>query len=622
MASNTQSGHDPAELGELERDILSIVWRLGAVTAEQVREELDRPLKDSTVRTVLRRLEEKGYLAHSVENRTFLYRPAESRQLVAGRAVKRIVDWFCEGSVEELLVGMVDSKVLDRAELRRLAARIAEARQHEGRSAPRRPQQSKGGPQMTVAPMIPDPGFYGPAIQGHMFSSLTTSRPMISAHFIFSQIISALPQAALRSLALAIGVWAILRLFRVRNVLALKCAWTLVLATAFLMPLLLPIASRLPRATLVLPAFMHRTAPATSASGSEETAPSQTPEPPTPQHSARSATPTKSRAHRSVAPEAVPGEHSVPSVPEAPPPQAPALPTFSVFAAIALLYLAVSGLFLVRLVYGLMRALLLWRSAQPVSAELAAAHGLRLRASAAVSSPVTIGSSVILPADYRSWDSEKLRIVLAHERSHVRQGDFYLQALAGLYTAIVWFSPLGWWLKRQLSDLAEAISDRSGLEQAASRASYAQILLEFAAAPHLTEIGVAMARSSNLSHRIERLFNDSAFRQAFTASRRTLATALLVPVVLFAAATFVRVTAAAQTPEQTTSAQRVTMRFVTLLHSAYCSGWEILRRPSCAGSGGSSLLRSVICSQRVGIFLRKRTGGIAQALGEKKHFAL
>jgi predicted transcriptional regulator len=134
MASNTQSGHDPAELGELERDILSIVWRLGAVTAEQVREELDRPLKDSTVRTVLRRLEEKGYLAHAVENRTFLYRPAESRQRVAGRAVKRIIDWFCEGSVEELLVGMVDSKVLDRAELQRLAARIAEARQHADRS--------------------------------------------------------------------------------------------------------------------------------------------------------------------------------------------------------------------------------------------------------------------------------------------------------------------------------------------------------------------------------------------------------------------------------------------------------------------------------------------------------
>ena len=125
MKGNTIPPHDPSELGELEHDVLLIVWRHGYVTADKVREDLDRPLKDSTVRTVLRRLEEKGYLAHSVDDRTFVYRPAESRQRVAGRAVKRIVDWFCEGSVEALLVGMVDSKVLDQAELQRLAERIA-----------------------------------------------------------------------------------------------------------------------------------------------------------------------------------------------------------------------------------------------------------------------------------------------------------------------------------------------------------------------------------------------------------------------------------------------------------------------------------------------------------------
>ena len=130
MTSGLTPDHDPAELGELERDVLSIVWRTGNITAEQVREQLERPLKDSTVRTVLRRLEEKGYVAHTIENRTFFYQPAESRQRVAGRAVQRIVDWFCEGSVEELLVGMVDSKVLDRAELQRLADRIAEAQKN------------------------------------------------------------------------------------------------------------------------------------------------------------------------------------------------------------------------------------------------------------------------------------------------------------------------------------------------------------------------------------------------------------------------------------------------------------------------------------------------------------
>src|ERR1039458_8594507 len=132
MTSNTSSGHDPAELGELERDILGIVWRLGEVTAEQVREEVQRPLKDSTIRTVLRRLEEKGYPAHSVDNRTFVYRPAESPQKVAARAVQRIVDWFCQGSVEELLVGLLDSKVVSRSELERLSKRVAAAKKQEG----------------------------------------------------------------------------------------------------------------------------------------------------------------------------------------------------------------------------------------------------------------------------------------------------------------------------------------------------------------------------------------------------------------------------------------------------------------------------------------------------------
>ncbi|MBV8892610.1 MAG: BlaI/MecI/CopY family transcriptional regulator [Acidobacteria bacterium] len=126
--SNILAEHDPADLGDLEREVMNLVWQEPEITAEEVREKLSRPLKESTVRTVLRRLSEKGYVKYSVENRTFRYRPAEARQQVAARAVKKIVDWFCQGSVEELLTGMVDSKVINQKELQALAGKIAKAR--------------------------------------------------------------------------------------------------------------------------------------------------------------------------------------------------------------------------------------------------------------------------------------------------------------------------------------------------------------------------------------------------------------------------------------------------------------------------------------------------------------
>ena len=138
-----------------------------------------------------------------------------------------------------------------------------------------------------------------------------------------------------------------------------------------------------------------------------------------------------------------------------------------------------------------------------------------------------------------------MRIVLAHERSHIRQGDFYLQLIAGFYTAIFWISPLGWWLKHKLSDLGEAISDRAALDEAASRASYAQVLLEFAAMPRPTLLGVAMASRNNLSHRIERLLNNTIFHQAFGAGRRRILLAvMLVPLAVFVGTALVRVEAA------------------------------------------------------------------------------
>ena len=134
-----------------------------------------------------------------------------------------------------------------------------------------------------------------------------------------------------------------------------------------------------------------------------------------------------------------------------------------------------------RLLLGLASAIGLWFNAKPISMLRDPAWNVRY--SPRVASPVNIGSGILLPADYSEWDEEKLRVVLAHERSHIRQGDFYLQLLAGLCHRNLLVQPAWLVAETQLYELGEAISDRAGLEEAASRTSYAQLLLEFAALP-------------------------------------------------------------------------------------------------------------------------------------------
>jgi len=115
-------------LGEVEQLVMDYIWTHGPSSSEACREALtsSRPMKDSTIRTVLRRLEEKGYLTHQIQGRTFIYKALDARQNVAVRAVKGIIDRFCGGSAEQLVLGMVDNAVLNRKQLERLARKIAE----------------------------------------------------------------------------------------------------------------------------------------------------------------------------------------------------------------------------------------------------------------------------------------------------------------------------------------------------------------------------------------------------------------------------------------------------------------------------------------------------------------
>lgn len=109
-------------LTDLENDVMRVVWDSGPCSVEAVHEVIarSRDLKETTVRTLLRRLEHKGYLRHESEGRAYLYRATEPSRSLAARAVRQIIDRFCQGSVEELVSGLVEAKALSDDELSRL----------------------------------------------------------------------------------------------------------------------------------------------------------------------------------------------------------------------------------------------------------------------------------------------------------------------------------------------------------------------------------------------------------------------------------------------------------------------------------------------------------------------
>jgi BlaI family penicillinase repressor len=113
---------------------MSAVWSGGPSTVEAVHQIVSRKhkLKETSVRTLLRRLEQKGYLQHELDGRAYIYRAVEPARGLAARAVRQIIDRLCQGSVEELVSGMVDAKVLSNRELDQLADFVEARRRGQG----------------------------------------------------------------------------------------------------------------------------------------------------------------------------------------------------------------------------------------------------------------------------------------------------------------------------------------------------------------------------------------------------------------------------------------------------------------------------------------------------------
>ena len=124
------------ELSPAQQQIMECVWEHGELSVNDVRTLLrkKRPVARNTVRTVLERMEEKGWLNHREVGRTYLYSAARPKQTTVGEKISDVVERVCGGSPETLMAALINFRGLTPGELNRIRQMLDEA---QSRNAPR-----------------------------------------------------------------------------------------------------------------------------------------------------------------------------------------------------------------------------------------------------------------------------------------------------------------------------------------------------------------------------------------------------------------------------------------------------------------------------------------------------
>jgi BlaI family penicillinase repressor len=111
---------DPVRLTRRELDVMSVLWRRGKATVAEVRDELVDDLAYPTVQTMLRVLENKGYVGHTVDGRAFQFHALVEQDDAADSALNRLVTKIYHGSRELLVSRLLADDDIPPDELRRI----------------------------------------------------------------------------------------------------------------------------------------------------------------------------------------------------------------------------------------------------------------------------------------------------------------------------------------------------------------------------------------------------------------------------------------------------------------------------------------------------------------------
>jgi predicted transcriptional regulator len=109
-----------ASLTDREAEIMEQLWKLGTATSEEIQAQLRDELHDSTIRTILRILEEKGFVSHRREGRSFVFQPLVPREKVQGKTLGHIIRRFFSGSPQDLVLRLLEDEQLSLADLEAL----------------------------------------------------------------------------------------------------------------------------------------------------------------------------------------------------------------------------------------------------------------------------------------------------------------------------------------------------------------------------------------------------------------------------------------------------------------------------------------------------------------------
>ncbi len=122
-------------LSEKQREIMEVVWEFGEISVFEVRDELSkqREVARNTVRTMMERLEEKGWLTHRVIGRTYFYSALVPREANLGQRIVDIVDGSCGGNPENLMMALLDYRGLNTAEIERIQKMLANAKKQKSK---------------------------------------------------------------------------------------------------------------------------------------------------------------------------------------------------------------------------------------------------------------------------------------------------------------------------------------------------------------------------------------------------------------------------------------------------------------------------------------------------------